>query len=188
MDRKISPRTWIPLIALSTVISGCDEEATRVARQAADRQAQQNTVMAELNKEVAGGMHQLVEADAKARHEIVAVHRDLQNERRRLDSNWSALEQERRQNAERRRTASLLVPAVHYAGLVVLVVALLGFCWYTVANARNSNDTDAALSELLIADMLSDQPNLASPETNAQSLLLPKQPAAPQCDKPSFDR
>ena len=67
--------------------------------------------MAELNKEVAGGTHRLVEADAQARKEIVGVHRDLQAERTRLDTGWNALEQERQQIAGQRRTESMLAPA-----------------------------------------------------------------------------
>src|SRR5262245_42992267 len=116
---------WIPLMIL---IGGCDERATQIAREAADRQAQQNKSMAELNREVASGTHQLVQADAKARQEIVGVHRDLQAERTRVDTGWNALEQERRQIAGQRRTESMIVPIF---GLLLAIV-LLGFCWYTL--------------------------------------------------------
>ena len=79
--------TWIPrVLVLLIVTSGCDDAATRIAREAADRQAQQNTAMANLNQEVASGTHQLVAADAEARKEIVVVHHDLQAERSKLDS------------------------------------------------------------------------------------------------------
>src|SRR5262245_29911721 len=96
---------------MSILIGGCDDRAAQVAREAANRQAEQNTTMAELNKEVASGTHQLVEADAQARKEIVGVHRDLQAERTRLDNSWSELEKERQQIATQRCTESLLVPA-----------------------------------------------------------------------------
>ena len=63
------PRCNVPILIPSILVliltSGCDDErATQIAREAADRQAQQNTAMAELNKEVASGTRQLVEADA----------------------------------------------------------------------------------------------------------------------------
>ena len=74
---------WIGLVILT---SGCDDRATQIAREAANRQAQQNTAMADLNKEVASGTHQLVEADAQTRKEIVGVHHELQAERTRLDT------------------------------------------------------------------------------------------------------
>ena len=110
MFPKLNRKTWILSITLLAATHGCDDRATQIAREAADRQAQQNTEMAELNKEVASGTHQLVEADAKARTEIVGVHHDLQAERTRLDTSWSELESERREIAGQRRTESMLVP------------------------------------------------------------------------------
>ena len=148
------------------LMSGCDDGPPAIAREAADRQAQQNTAMADLNKEVAGGTHRLVEADAQARQEIVGVHRDLQAERTRLDTGWNSLEQERRQIAGQRQTESLLAPTIQDAGLVALIVALLGFCWYAIVAARRSDDTDAQLNELLVAEMLPDQPTLLSDGAN----------------------
>ena len=125
-------RSSLPL----AVTHGCDDRATQIAREAADRQAQQNTAMAELNKEVASGTHQLVEADAQARKEIVGVHHDLQAERTRLDSGWNELEGERRQIAGQRRTESMLVPVTTLVGGGLLVVVLLGFCWYALVAVR----------------------------------------------------
>src|SRR5882757_4159100 len=116
MSQKRNVRTWIGRIVLVILISGCDDGATQIAREAANRQAQQNTAMADLNKEVAGGTHQLVEADAQARKEIVGVHHELQAERTRPDSGWNALEQERQQIASQRRTESMLVPVIQAGG------------------------------------------------------------------------
>jgi hypothetical protein len=158
---------WIPVLIL---IGGCDDRVTQVTREAADRQAQQNTEMAQLNKEVASGTHQLVEADARARKEIVGVHHDLQAERARLDTSWSELEGERRQIAGQRRTESTLVSLASVIGVVSLVVALLGFCWHALIAARRGDDTGAELNELLIREMLPEtHSHLASQRT--QSLL-----------------
>src|SRR5215212_1731394 len=95
MFPKTRQMTWTLWIALIGVTSGCDDRPTQIAREAANRQAQQNTAMSELNKQVAGGTRELVAADAQARKEIVGVHRDLQTERTRLDTAWGALEKER---------------------------------------------------------------------------------------------
>ena len=133
-----NPRTWILIIL--TLTTGCDERATQIAIQAADRQAQQNEVMTELNKEVAGGTRHLVEADAQARKEFVAVHRELQAERSRLDTGWTALEKERRQIAIQRRTESMLVPAISLIGSLLLVIVLLGFCWYALFASRHGDE------------------------------------------------
>lgn len=162
------PNTLILWSILSILISGCDEQATQIAREAADRQAQQNTAMAQLNKEVASGTQHLVEADAQARKEIVGVHRDLQAERSRLDTGWSDLATERRQIAGQRRTESLLAPTIQAAGLVALVVVLLAFCWYALVSSRSRDDTAVELNELLICEILPEQP-----------VLLPRNPHVP---------
>lgn len=148
--------TALIIVALIATM-GCDNSATHIAREAADRQAQQNTTMAELNKEVAAGSHQLVEADAQARKEIVGVHRDLQAERSRLDTNWNTLEEERRDLAGQRRTESMLASMTQMIGVVALTAMLLGFCWYLLVAARR-DDIIPELSDLLIQDLLTDAP------------------------------
>jgi hypothetical protein len=158
------------------------KEKTRIAREAADRQAQQNTAMAELNKEVAGGTRRLVGADAQARKEIVGVHRDLQAERSRLDTNWNALETERRQIAGQRRTESMLVPATQILGGTALAIVLLGFCWYALVASRRSDDTDAQLNELLIGEILPDGPPLLVSGEPSPSLLGHSQPVVQSTD------
>ena len=123
---------------------------------AADRQAQQNTTMAELHDEVASGTRRLVEADGQARAEIVAVHRDLQAERSRLDSGWTDLEQERREIARERRTESMLVPAIEVGGGLMLLIVLLGYCWYALVRLRSGDSVDADLTALLVEELLAD--------------------------------
>jgi hypothetical protein len=178
MFRKL--RILIPWTLVLTVTSGCDDRATRTAREAADRQAQQNNAMAELNKEVASGTHELVKADGQARKEIVGVHRDLQAERTRLDSGWSELNDERRQVASQRRTESLLVAVVQYAGGILLLVVLLGFSWYALVAAGRSN-ADAQLNELLVCEILPDESLLLSLDERSPALLdrpLPNESAS----------
>ncbi|MDZ4818319.1 MAG: hypothetical protein SGJ20_05035, partial [Planctomycetota bacterium] len=136
-----------PWILIAILIAGCDDRATRIAREAADRQAQQNTSMADLNREVASGTRQLVEADAKARQEMIAVHRDLQAERGRIDTSRDALEHERHEIATQHRTESLLVPALGMLGGLLVVALVLGFCWHAVVSSNPSSSSDAQLNE-----------------------------------------
>lgn len=154
-------KTLINLILLSTLISGCaDDRVTQIAREAADRQAQQNSAMAELNQEVASGTRRLVEADAQSRKEIVGVHRELQAERQRLDTGWNKLELERRSIAGERRTESMLVPIASIVGGTIFLSLVLGFCWYALVSSHRSDGADAELSELLVTEILSDRPHL----------------------------
>jgi hypothetical protein len=155
MVRKL--KMWILWIATLIVTSGCDDRVTQVAREAANRQAQQNTVMAELHQEVATGTRELVAADAKARGDIVGVHHDLQSERARLDTGWNALETERRQIASQRRTESLLGPLVPLIAGTVLVIVLLGFCWSAVGAAHTSDSRDCRLEDFLVREILPDE-------------------------------
>jgi hypothetical protein len=152
------------LTTLWILTSGCDDAATRVAREAADRQAQQNTAMAQLQQEVAGGTHRLVEADAQARKEVIGVHRDLQAERTRLDTGWTALEQERQRIASRRRTESMVAPAIQWLGGILLAVVLLGFCWRALVTSSRSEATDGQLTKLLVSEILPDEPSLLASE------------------------
>jgi hypothetical protein len=168
MFRKLNRKTWILWILLPLVlINGCNDRVAQIAREAADRQAQQNTEMARLNKEVASGSHQLVEADAITRKEIVGVHRDLQAEQTRLDTSRSELESERRQIAGQRRTESMLVVVSE----LLLPILVLGFCWYTLVAVQRGDDTDAKLNELLIREILPDETPLLSSNQKAPSLL-----------------
>jgi hypothetical protein len=178
MFRRLNRKTWILWITLLAATAGCDDKATQIAREAADRQAQQNTEMAHLNKEVASGSHQLVEADAKARQEIVGVHHDLQAERTRLDTSLSELESERREISGQRRTESMLVSLASVIGGVSLVVVLLGFCWYALVAARRDNGADDQLSELLVQELLAEQP-LKLPVDQSRSGLLGHSGSAP---------
>ena len=135
---RLIPRAILPIAILITLVTGCDDRVTQVAREAADRQAQQNTAMANI-----------VEADAKARQEIVGVHRDLQAERTRLDTGWTALESDRKEIAGERRTESTLASMTTIAGSILLAAVLLGFCWFILIGARQDH-ASVELTELLV--------------------------------------
>jgi hypothetical protein len=146
--------------AILSALNGCDDRVTQVAREAASRQAQQNTEMAKLHQEVATGARELVAADAKARDDMLGVHHDLQSERAQLDSGWNALEIERRQTASERRTESILVSLFPVIGGTAVVILLLGFCWYAVGAAHTSEDSDFRLEEYLVCEILPDEPRV----------------------------
>lgn len=173
----MKPLHWIILLIL---ITGCDDRATQIAREAADRQAQQNTTMAALQEEVAQGSRRLVAHDAEARKDFVGVHHDLQAERTRLDSSWEALEVERAQIARNHRTESLLVPAIQTVSGMTLVVVLLGFCWYVLSRLQSDNSVGAELNALLVKELLAsgepDSPPIttrpAIPDSAADPLRL----------------
>ena len=66
MHKTIS-KILLTLLPIATILMiGCSdgERVAKVATEAADRQAQQNQEMAQLNREVAEGTKRMVEADA----------------------------------------------------------------------------------------------------------------------------
>jgi len=150
------------MMMLALTMTGCeeDERVTQLAREAADRQAAQNEQMARVTQEVAEGSRKLVEADAQARKEIVEVHKDLQSERATLGNQWNQLEAERQQMAQDRRTESLLVPAVEAMGVIAVAVLAIGFCVFLLFGLRKTDPSDVQLGELLVHELVSDEPRL----------------------------
>lgn len=157
------------MAVLVILIGGCENQATHIAREAAQRQAEQNTAMADLNREVAGGTRQLVAADAESRNRFVDVHHDLQAERQRRDESWGALEPERKQIAAQRHTESAWIAVGQAAVSCALVASLIGFCWYVVWSAT-TNTSDPVLSELLIDEVFS-LDSASSPQLDQWSQL-----------------
>ncbi len=110
----------VGLVAVGTaVFVGCSDRATRVAIEAADRQAGQNQELARLDRE-----------HASARKELVELHQQVQSERQALSTGWSDLHQERQTVIKERRTESLfrqLAPVLLALIVAVAVLWLVGY-------------------------------------------------------------
>ena len=65
------------------VLAGCgdDGRVSQVAREAANRQAEQNRIIAAQNERLTEAHKAIVEADAKARREALAMQREVQSQR-----------------------------------------------------------------------------------------------------------
>jgi hypothetical protein len=97
-------------------LSGCrDKEAAQVAREAADRQAQQNQLVGKL-----------VEEHLKRHSELLQVYQRLQSAWDKLHRQWNVLDSERRKLAADRRTESMLVAMTRGVGLLLLAMIALG--------------------------------------------------------------
>jgi len=161
------------LIAATTLLmGGCDDKDERLARQAAEsmqQQADQNRQMAELHKELAQGARKLVEADAEARGEFVAMQGDLQEQQADLGRQRDLLEADRRTWAAYRRSDPVVAAAITTTGLVIACVLPLVVCWYLLARGPSGED-DALVSQVLIEDIVSDEPVFLSPPGERQLL------------------
>lgn len=159
MKQTLAPLIVTYLIA-TALTNGCDDRAADVAREAADRQARQNETMAELQQEVAAGTKRLVEEEAKARQQSLDVHRDLQAERSQLGEGWNDLETQRQAIAGDRRTQSFLAVLATGGGAVVAGLLALAFAWLTMYGLSQRDDSAQDACELLIGDLVADQPRL----------------------------
>jgi hypothetical protein len=132
---------------------GCDDGAALVAREAADRQAEQNRTMAKLQEEVAAGSRQLVEEESQARRQALEVHRQIAAGQGRLADGWDAVEAERQQIASSRRTESFWAAVLPPSGGVVAVVAALAFAWVVLHGLSGSDDSSVLACQLLIEQL-----------------------------------
>ena len=157
----------LPTMILLTIclLAGCpgDERVVEVAREAADRQAEQNRQIADQNHQIAQTAKNLVEADGQSRTELVALQRDLQAQQAEVARQRDALEAERRQQAEKRQTESMLAPVIESLGGVLVCALLIAFCCYLASGLRSESDANPELNELLVMDLVSEQPMLLPP-------------------------
>jgi hypothetical protein len=156
------PIHLIVVILIATTI-GCDKNENKqladMAERHSQRQAEQSKQMAQLQQEVAAGSRQLVEADAKARGEFVALHRDVQAERTEIGQQRDALESDRRQIAEQRHRDPIIANAITGFGLLLACLLPLVLCWYLLHRPVEAADSQV-VAEVLLEDLVADRPLL----------------------------
>ena len=158
------------VIALMLTAIGCNEDENKrladMAEKNLDRQAEQNRQMSKLQHEVAQGTRLLVEADAEARQEIFALHREIQTERAEIGRQRDSLEDERRTIASQRYLAPIIAAAITNIGLLLISLLPLILCWYLLHSPTEPAD-DRAVAEILLEDLVASEPLLQSPiQTN----------------------
>jgi len=165
---KASRSVAIVMIATLALMSpGCDENK-RLAEQAerhAIRQSEQNVRMAEAQHEIAEGSRRLVEADAAAREEMVALQREVQTERVDVGRQRDLLESDRRQIAEQRYSDPIIADAITQVGLLVACILPLIVCWQLLRRPTEPAD-ESAVAELLLRDLMAENPILGFPAPN----------------------
>jgi len=181
------------------VISGCgssssfddqsaaveNERVARLATEYAERQSQQSQRMLELQQEVAEGSRQLVEADAKARREIVGLHQDIQSQRQGLNEQRDQLETDRKAIARDRYLAPLVAESIKQVGILLACLLPLLLCWHLLALTTQQAEENL-VDEYLLEDIVAEQPLLPRP---TEHLLMHQGDlsAAPDDDEPADD-
>jgi hypothetical protein len=175
MPKTSSHKIPILLAVALVAVTGCSdgERVAKVATEAADRQAEQNVEMAQLNREVAAGTKSLVSADAEARKELTKMQHDLQAEQAKVSTQRDQLETERQEIASQRRAESMWGSVLKGCSVVALCAVTIGFCWYLLFGLRHLDATDRMLNELLIEELVSESSTIlpmASPASERAAL------------------
>ena len=205
------PKHQLPLILLAFLLivltTACseDERLVTVAREAADRQAEQNREMADLNRQVVEATGLLVEAEAKAREEVIelqrgivqrdatcrkelnTLHQELQTafreERRSLDRQREELEQERAEIAKSRYWDSNLAATIRSIGLPIACMLPLALAAYLLYCLR-AEGNDPQLNEVLIRELVSERPVLLPPpRADVAAIEDQRKPRLPSTDQ-----
>jgi hypothetical protein len=141
---------------LLVLFSGCDESEQEKANRS---QAQ----AAEASRE-------LVQADAKARGEMVALQRDMQQGQADLGRQRDQLEQDRRQYAEQRNRDPILANTIIDVGTILACLLPLVLGIALVLGLRDQTQTDSALTEILVEEIAGDRPVLL-PSPNSREAI-----------------
>ncbi|HCO27050.1 MAG TPA: hypothetical protein DIT97_30080 [Gimesia maris] len=156
----------ITLILTLLTSIGCNSDENSLvadlATQQLERQADQNRRMSDLQQEVASGSRELVEADAKARQEMVTLQRQIQSERSEIGYQRDQLEAERRRIADSRNRDPIIAAAITKVAFVVISLLPLLICWLLLQQKVEPADKNE-ITELLLDDLVSAEPRLVPP-------------------------
>jgi type II secretory pathway component PulJ len=151
-----------PFLAL---LGGCtsDERVVTIAREADDRQAQQNAHMAET-----------IRAETEAHQEMARLQRDVQAHEAEIGRQRDVLEAERRDITKQRQTESLMVPMMENFGLLLALVLLLAFCWSLLIGLNREGEPEhtAVANELLLHELILEQ-HEALPTADLPTAIAP---------------
>lgn len=165
------------IIAITTIIAivGCEESPNQsqrleqLARSSMAQQSRQNEAIArqatsvvQAGHELANTANNLVEQDARARHEMLLAYHDLTSEMNQqqnvLNATRHEIEKDRRELARLRVRDPILAASIQSFGLVLACLLPLGMAAYVIYLMNHQEPEHAAVAELLIHDLGSDKP------------------------------
>jgi hypothetical protein len=118
----------------------------------------------------------LVEADAKARTEIVTLQRDLQQGQSELGRQRDQLEGDRREIADQRNRDPIIANTLTVVGTIVACLLPLVLGIYLARGLRDPSQVDSALAEILVDEIATDKPVLLPPPSPLTA--FPREPGA----------
>jgi hypothetical protein len=174
IQRLINSMTTIAL----AMTLGCHDPSLEIAREGAQRQAEQNKDMARVTAKAAAVTGQLVEEQGQSRQDLFAAQRDLHAQRSQLNTGWNDLESERQHIASSRLTDSVLAALVRGGGAVLAAILALGITWLALFGLSRGNDSTGLACELLVEELVCDAPRIESEMLNgSEQGLVPRDKA-----------
>ncbi len=158
----------ILMISIALMIVGCDSSDERLAdfaQQSTAQQAQQNSTTAEVAREAAESQRRVIETVEKSRQDLIGVQKELDLQR-------TTVAQERKELTEQRRQESLLAPVLTTIGYLLVTALPLVLCWYLLYTLKNTPVDESAVTQLLVQDLLSEQPVLLPRPVNSNPRLV----------------
>jgi hypothetical protein len=134
-----------------------------MAREHAARQAESERQMTDLQKQVAEGSRRLVESDAKAREELTSLQREMQGHQAEIGRERDKMEAERREIAANRYRDPVVAAIVMDIGIVVACLLPLIVAVYVLWSARRAGESDSAVAELLVQELVATEPTFLFP-------------------------
>jgi hypothetical protein len=207
MLKMLSTGPALSATLLLSIVIGCsgpDDRVVDVAREAADRQAAQNETIAgqtsqltemsssfleaeqRARQEVIALQQDLVDRDAQCRQELTALQRETQaavsSERQEAARQRDLLEAERKQLADQRHRAPIVAAAIAQVGLLLACLAPLVLCGWLIYSLRNSENDDTTMVELLVEELAAGSPvlSLPGPSASEKRRLLSNAKAEPE--------
>ena len=186
-DRRLCWAAWACTLSL---VYGCgseDDRLVQLARQSADRQAEQNQQIARQSHEVTSAVHDLVAADAKASDELLkaqqALEQDLQAERARLDTRRGQLDRDAADLAAAEQREPLIAAAITALGVLLACLLPLLLCGYLLRALAGDPGSDE-LATVLTYELLATEPfEIIHSVPAAPGLDCPSQSSLPQNGK-----
>jgi hypothetical protein len=132
-------------VLFGAMVDGCESDRERVARLSQEAAARQ----AEQNREIA----RLVESQQSLQHEIETQHQHLDEQR-------TALETELREIANQRFRDPIIANALIGAAILAASALPLVLAFFVLRGAHQAEPDDAALTELLVQELVAEEPHL----------------------------
>lgn len=158
-----------------------DQRLAEFARQSMQEQAKQNEYLArqaeavvQESQQLAEASKELVASDALARQDLIGSQErltaQLHQQQAAVDAGRDQLEEERKRLAQQRHRDPLLAAAIENVGLIVACLLPLLVCIYVIRQMGSGEPDDAAVAELLVCELTSDQPRLLPGESLRSAL------------------